>query len=131
MIAALFATRKSCYTIKKPENNMLRRFFGCITVYSYKSHKHSYFHSYSKAKSCVNYKYLIHLLQYAVKCKFFKKNVKDKQHNHWLEFASDEYDEQLIEDVKKVLRVGSVFLPLPVFWALYDQQVIRIPKNLK
>jgi len=73
--------------------------------------------------TCVN------VLQYAVKRKFFKRKVKDEHYNHWLEFASDEYDEQLIEDVKRVLRVGLVFLPLPVFWALYDQQVIRRSTN--
>jgi dipeptide/tripeptide permease len=36
---------------------------------------------------------------------------------------ADKFDKQLIEDVKRVLSVGFVFIPLPVFWALYDQQV--------
>ena len=60
------------------------------------------------------------MLQYALKRKMTSKGEK---HSHWLEFASDKYDAQLIDDIKRVLRVGLVFLPLPVFWALYDQQV--------
>ena len=29
-----------------------------------------------------------------------------------------------IEDVRQVLHVFWLFIPLPVFWALYDQQVL-------
>ncbi|KAH7700796.1 OPT-2 protein, partial [Aphelenchoides avenae] len=29
---------------------------------------------------------------------------------------------QLIEDVKSLLRVLVMFLPVPIFWAIYDQQ---------
>lgn len=32
---------------------------------------------------------------------------------------------ELISDVRAVLKVGFLFLPLPVFWALYDQQGSR------
>jgi solute carrier family 15 oligopeptide transporter 1 len=32
------------------------------------------------------------------------------------------YDNKLIEDIKATLRVLLLFVPLPVFWALYDQQ---------
>ena len=52
-----------------------------------------------------------------------KWKAKGEKHDHWLDFASDKFDKQLIEDVKRVLAVGFVFIPLPVFWALYDQQV--------
>ncbi|KAI9551403.1 hypothetical protein GHT06_021736 [Daphnia sinensis] len=50
---------------------------------------------------------------------------KGEKHDHWLNFASDKFDKQLIEDVKRVLAVAFVFIPLPVFWALYDQQGSR------
>uniref|UniRef100_A0A0P5N991 Oligopeptide transporter 1 n=1 Tax=Daphnia magna TaxID=35525 RepID=A0A0P5N991_9CRUS len=50
---------------------------------------------------------------------------KGEKHDHWLDFASDKFDKQLIEDVKRVLAVAFVFIPLPVFWALYDQQGSR------
>lgn len=41
--------------------------------------------------------------------------------NHWLDGAKDMYDAQLVEDVKAVLRVVVLYLPIPVWWALYDQ----------
>ncbi|KAK0176290.1 hypothetical protein PV328_000438 [Microctonus aethiopoides] len=45
--------------------------------------------------------------------------------NHWLDYADDKYDVKLIEDIKSLLRVSKLFLPLPIFWALYDQQGSR------
>ncbi|XP_074660946.1 solute carrier family 15 member 2-like isoform X2 [Tubulanus polymorphus] len=39
-----------------------------------------------------------------------------------LDYADDMYEKTFIEDVKAVLWVLLIFLPLPVFWALYDQQ---------
>ena len=35
--------------------------------------------------------------------------------------------ERFIEDVWLLLRVVVMLLPLPVFWALFDQQVIQTP----
>lgn len=42
--------------------------------------------------------------------------------NHWLDYAEDRFDKQLIKDVKALVKILFVFLPLPIFWALYDQQ---------
>lgn len=53
-------------------------------------------------------------------------SAKTDKHDHWLDYASDKYDRQLIEDVKQVLSVIVVFMPMPVFWALYEQQVSRL-----
>ena len=49
---------------------------------------------------------------------------KGEKRDHWLDFASDKFDAQLIKDIKQVLRVLVLYLPIPVFWALFDQQVI-------
>jgi solute carrier family 15 oligopeptide transporter 1 len=46
--------------------------------------------------------------QRALRRKFSRKTPKDEKHDHWLEFASDKYDKQLIEDIKRVLA-GRVF----------------------
>jgi len=59
------------------------------------------------------------LLQCALKAKW-KSGVKKA---HWLDHASDKYGQRLIEDIKMVLRVLVLYLPLPFFWALFDQQV--------
>ncbi|XP_046443398.1 solute carrier family 15 member 1-like [Daphnia pulex] len=49
----------------------------------------------------------------------------DEKHDHWLYFASDKFDMELIKDIKQVLHVLVLYLPIPVFWALYDQQGSR------
>ncbi|KAM3968972.1 peptide transporter family 1 isoform 2-T2 [Aphomia sociella] len=55
-------------------------------------------------------------------CKSFKSKEKRE---HWLDHADDKYDAGLIEDIKSLLRVLVLFIPLPVFWALFDQQGSR------
>ncbi|XP_063972986.1 peptide transporter family 1-like [Diachasmimorpha longicaudata] len=47
------------------------------------------------------------------------------KHEHWLDYAGDEYDSSLISDIKETLRVLKIFIPLPLFWALNDQQSSR------
>ena len=44
---------------------------------------------------------------------------------HWLEWASPRYSADTIGDVKSTLNILVVFLPLPVFWALFDQHASR------
>ncbi len=48
---------------------------------------------------------------------------KEEKHEHWIDFAGDKFDRQLIQDIKQVLRVLLLYVPIPVFWALFDQQV--------
>ncbi|XP_011636096.1 solute carrier family 15 member 1-like isoform X1 [Pogonomyrmex barbatus] len=51
-----------------------------------------------------------------------KINGKGRKRDHWLDYADDDYDSKLIEDIKVSLEVLKMFVPLPIFWALYDQQ---------
>lgn len=54
------------------------------------------------------------------------KATKSKEkREHWLDHADDKYDIKLIEDIKSLMRVLVLFIPLPVFWALFDQQGSR------
>jgi MFS family permease len=53
------------------------------------------------------------------------KDKKEKQKRHWLDHADDVYDVNVISDVKRLTKILVVFLPLPIFWALYDQQGSR------
>ncbi|XP_023179644.2 peptide transporter family 1-like isoform X1 [Drosophila hydei] len=55
------------------------------------------------------------------KCKEKKTNPRE----HWLDYADKKYDRRMIEDVKVLMRVLFLYLPLPVFWALFDQQGSR------
>eukprot|EP00076_Gallus_gallus_P010155 XP_004942982.1 solute carrier family 15 member 2 isoform X4 [Gallus gallus] len=59
-----------------------------------------------------------------------KNRLKNRSHqipkrDHWLDWASEQYSKQLIAEVKMVTRVLFLFLPLPMFWALFDQQGSR------
>lgn len=49
-----------------------------------------------------------------------KTNAKKE---HWLDYAADKYDATLIANIKAVLGILFLYLPLPLFWALFDQQV--------
>ncbi|KJE93139.1 hypothetical protein CAOG_08746 [Capsaspora owczarzaki ATCC 30864] len=44
---------------------------------------------------------------------------------HWLDYAEGHHSRQTIENTKSLMRVLLIFLPLPVFWTLYDQQGSR------
>ncbi|XP_014488865.1 PREDICTED: peptide transporter family 1-like isoform X2 [Dinoponera quadriceps] len=54
-----------------------------------------------------------------------KVKGKSGKRDHWLDHADDTYDHKLIDDIKVSLQVLKLFIPLPVFWALYDQQGSR------
>ncbi|XP_027701024.1 solute carrier family 15 member 2-like isoform X2 [Vombatus ursinus] len=44
---------------------------------------------------------------------------------HWLDWAEEKYPKQLILEVKALTRVLFLYIPLPMFWALLDQQGSR------
>jgi len=52
------------------------------------------------------------------------KKEEDKK-EHWLDYAEPKYEKEFISDIKDVFGVLWLFLPLPFFWALYDQQGSR------
>ncbi|XP_032045472.1 solute carrier family 15 member 2 isoform X2 [Aythya fuligula] len=59
-----------------------------------------------------------------------KNRLKNRSHHipkrdHWLDWASEKYSKKLIGEVKMVTRVLFLFIPLPMFWALFDQQGSR------
>ncbi|RZC39301.1 PTR2 and/or MFS 1 domain containing protein, partial [Asbolus verrucosus] len=52
-----------------------------------------------------------------------KKNIKSNdQVDHWLDHSEEKYGKNLVEDIKVTLKVLVIFIPLPIFYALYDQQ---------
>lgn len=53
------------------------------------------------------------------------KSSSHHKKDHWLDYADDKYTKKMIEDVKSALKVLKLFLPLPIFWALFDQQGSR------
>lgn len=50
---------------------------------------------------------------------------KDQKRNHWLDYAEKKCGPQLVKDVKALLNVLVLYTPVPIFWALFDQQGSR------
>ncbi|XP_031767191.2 solute carrier family 15 member 1-like [Galleria mellonella] len=44
---------------------------------------------------------------------------------HWLDYGADKYGEKLIADMKVVFSILYLYLPVPIFWSLFDQQGSR------
>uniref|UniRef100_A0A1A7XL39 Solute carrier family 15 (H+/peptide transporter), member 2 n=3 Tax=Iconisemion striatum TaxID=60296 RepID=A0A1A7XL39_9TELE len=61
---------------------------------------------------------------YAIKNRWKSSNTNPKR-KHWLDWAEDKYSKRLIEEIRMVLRVLVLYIPLPMFWALFDQQGSR------
>ncbi|CAL7933595.1 unnamed protein product [Xylocopa violacea] len=50
---------------------------------------------------------------------------KGEKREHWLDYADDKYEKSQIDDIKAALQVMVLFIPIPIFWALFDQQGSR------
>lgn len=55
----------------------------------------------------------------------WNRSKYDSPRKHWLDWAEEKYSKRLIQEIKMVLRVLVLYIPLPMFWALFDQQGSR------
>ncbi|CAD1480446.1 unnamed protein product, partial [Heterotrigona itama] len=55
----------------------------------------------------------------------YRKITSNEKRMYWLDYADDKYDKTLINDIKSALQVLILFIPIPIFWALFDQQGSR------
>ncbi|XP_063103030.1 solute carrier family 15 member 1 [Cavia porcellus] len=62
---------------------------------------------------------------FAIKNRFRHRSKEFSKRQHWLDWAKEKYDERLISQIKMVMRVLFLYIPLPMFWALFDQQGSR------
>lgn len=60
-----------------------------------------------------------------MKRRFTTEKLNRDRVNHWLDHASEKYSTKLIADIKIVLAILFLYIPLPLFWSLFDQQVNR------
>ncbi|XP_048004321.1 uncharacterized protein LOC125240471 [Leguminivora glycinivorella] len=44
---------------------------------------------------------------------------------HWLDYSINKYGSKLVEDMKIVFSILYLYLPVPIFWSLFDQQGSR------
>ncbi|MBN3316088.1 S15A1 protein, partial [Atractosteus spatula] len=62
---------------------------------------------------------------FALKNRWRHRSSQYSKRNHWMDWAEDKYDKRLIAQIKMVLKVLFLYIPLPMFWALFDQQGSR------
>ncbi|XP_048505499.1 solute carrier family 15 member 2 isoform X3 [Athalia rosae] len=89
----LFLLGKPLYRLKSPKENIMLNFISCIL--------------------------------YAAKKRFtiWREYQQGREAAHWLDYASEKFSAKLLGDVKIVLAILFLYIPLPFFWSLFDQQV--------
>ncbi|XP_054430294.1 solute carrier family 15 member 1 [Pteronotus mesoamericanus] len=68
---------------------------------------------------------VVKCIGFAIQNRFRHRSKEFPQREHWLDWAKEKYDERLISQIKMVTRVMFLYIPLPMFWALFDQQGSR------
>ncbi|KOX78297.1 Peptide transporter family 1 [Melipona quadrifasciata] len=106
--SVIFILGKPLYKIVKPTGNVVLNVSKCVS---------SIYHV-----ARINATIPCSKFQHAIYRKVTSKNVKKQ---YWLDYADDKYDKSLINDIKSALQVMILFIPIPIFWALYDQQGSR------
>ncbi|XP_076872023.1 solute carrier family 15 member 1b [Brachyhypopomus gauderio] len=62
---------------------------------------------------------------FAISNRFRHRSKRFPVREHWMDWAEERYDKLLIAQVKILLKVLFLYIPLPMFWALFDQQGSR------
>ncbi|XP_052826940.1 peptide transporter family 2 [Octopus bimaculoides] len=74
---------------------------------------------------CLSIIIFLFLSQYSIRQYWVLRRSNTPTHPHWLDAGLDKYDAVFVEDIKCLLRLLVMFLPVPLFWALFDQQGSR------
>uniref|UniRef100_A0A673HSY2 Solute carrier family 15 member 1-like n=1 Tax=Sinocyclocheilus rhinocerous TaxID=307959 RepID=A0A673HSY2_9TELE len=59
---------------------------------------------------------------FAIKNRFRHRSSRYPKREHWMDWADEKYDKLLIAQIKIVLKVLFLYIPLPMFWTLFDQK---------
>ncbi|XP_068560875.1 solute carrier family 15 member 1 [Cebidichthys violaceus] len=62
---------------------------------------------------------------FAIKNRYKHRSNQYPKRQHWMDWAEDKYTKLLIAQIKMVLRVLFLYIPLPMFWTLFDQKGSR------
>ncbi|CAK6441705.1 unnamed protein product [Pipistrellus nathusii] len=68
---------------------------------------------------------VIKCIWFAISNRFKNRSGDIPKRQHWLDWAAEKYPKQLIMDVKALTRILFLYIPLPMFWALLEQQGSR------
>ncbi|XP_073470511.1 solute carrier family 15 member 1 [Aquarana catesbeiana] len=64
-------------------------------------------------------------ISFAISNRFRNRSKSIPKREHWMDWAKEKYDDLLIAQIKMVVKVLFLYIPLPMFWALFDQQGSR------
>ncbi|XP_040192067.1 solute carrier family 15 member 1 [Rana temporaria] len=64
-------------------------------------------------------------ISFAISNRFRNRSRSTPKREHWMDWAKEKYDDLLIAQIKMVVKVLFLYIPLPMFWALFDQQGSR------
>ncbi|KFB35383.1 AGAP010383-PA-like protein [Anopheles sinensis] len=59
----------------------------------------------------------------AIRTRSKEKSINPRE--HWLDYSEKRWGRQLVDETRILLNVLRLYIPLPVFWALFDQQGSR------
>ncbi|XP_063353967.1 solute carrier family 15 member 1 [Pelmatolapia mariae] len=62
---------------------------------------------------------------FAIKNRYRHRSKQYPKREHWMDWAEENYDKLLIAQIKMVLKVLFLYIPLPMFWTLFDQKGSR------
>lgn len=62
---------------------------------------------------------------FAIKNRYRHRSKTYPKREHWMDWADEKYDKLLIAQIKMVLKVLFLYIPLPMFWTLFDQKGSR------
>ncbi|KAF7215797.1 solute carrier family 15 member 1 [Nothobranchius furzeri] len=62
---------------------------------------------------------------FAISNRYKHRSKQYPSREHWMDWAEDKYDKLLIAQIKMVLKVLFLYIPLPMFWTLFDQKGSR------
>ncbi|XP_016055413.1 PREDICTED: solute carrier family 15 member 2 [Miniopterus natalensis] len=68
---------------------------------------------------------VVKCIWFAISNRFKNRSGNIPKRQHWLDWAAEKYPKQLIMDVKALTRILFLYIPLPMFWALLEQQGSR------
>uniref|UniRef100_A0A3B4ZSJ8 Solute carrier family 15 member 1-like n=1 Tax=Stegastes partitus TaxID=144197 RepID=A0A3B4ZSJ8_9TELE len=62
---------------------------------------------------------------FAIRNRYRHRSKQYPKRTHWMDWAEEKYDKLLIAQIKMVLKVLFLYIPLPMFWTLFDQKGSR------
>ncbi|XP_072253772.1 solute carrier family 15 member 1 [Leuresthes tenuis] len=62
---------------------------------------------------------------FAIKNRYRHRSKQYPKRKHWMDWAEEKYEKLLIAQIKMVLKVLFLYIPLPMFWTLFDQKGSR------